>query len=572
MRSYVGKNRRGGAGVASLGAVFILLTIFGVAGYVYLEYKKPSIDNLVGMMPADAQGIMVFRGLPKLAVDYKLWEVHKRLNDSNNAEYQQIQEKMAKFFDIPEGEESKGLLNTGIDLTKPMGFSGHFVDSTDPETFALVFYLPVTDEAKINTLMEKGTKEINVTVKKMEENGHTIYDLDDSFYTFHNDHMVLVGSGQRDNSKAMIDAILTGADKLTTTKWYGDSEDLRNEEWEVYMSVNFHLPEFVDDIYNQMMAQAAEAGTSPMTINQLGIEDLRSVSMILDIEADQVRGKTLGVNKDGAKRPLNYVLGDAQDQLAPSIPGNALMSYRLAFDAAKLLSYYKELLPEETEMAMAQVKEMGFDLELDLINHLGSPLSFAMMSEQSEETMGFGGALWFPLKNTDGFKTTLRRVIDMAEDVPIEKAEKHGVEWSTLTMEGPAVHWAVAQDHFIVALGNPLSENIANGLNQADGSFLDSIKPEVRNYASSDADAFMYLDVEAGIDFLQEQMAKDPDAQAAMKDAMPFLDSLGPLAAWNTATEHETTGEFVFYAAENHSFSDLLLKAVDALETIQNMN
>ncbi len=75
---------------------------------------------------------------------------------------------------------------------------------------------------------------------------------------------------------------------------------------------------------------------------------------------------------------------------------------RTAVDLEKVHAFFKEndeIGKVLEEGFQAVLEASGIDLEKDVIPYLDSPISLTVVGGQFEQTAGYGGALWLPLKH-----------------------------------------------------------------------------------------------------------------------------------------------------------------------------
>lgn len=538
--------------------VVLVLAAVGVGAWFLVNRSlgNPSVEDLVELMPADATAVVLVRGLPKLALDFRLEEHFETLERENEDFRQALEEMRAELGFDPTDREAMD--EQGFDLLAPLGV----VFTLNPDqSWNVAGFLPVSDPEKVDAAIRRHAEQAGEPVRDVEIDGSTFAATGDgrAQYAFHERYLVVSGAETETAASTYLARIVgEGGGGLGGAAWWTSLQPLLGRDWKLFAGVNPDLPE---SLLDELEGMQEMGGAFSANMEQL--RQLASMGVAVELTTDLLRMDSLVTAREDA-HPLDATIGPAQDTLVAVMPGEALAAMRLSIDPEKALAQAVEETPEiqpMLEQGYASLQEMtGVDFETAVVPYLGSPISLAVVRDEGQVPVG--GALWLPLEAGHQVEPALASAFDLLSQsgLPAARATDGALGYA-LDLGTTRLRWGVARDHLVVAAGQNTAADVSQALAEPGESFLQAIeRSEVRRGLESEGDFYVYLDLPR-ITSVVEQVVGADNVPA---EARPVLDHLGVLYGGGDYEPRSGTGYMVLHAADPDGFAKALDEAVAA--------
>ena len=150
--------------------VVLVLAAVGVGAWFLVNRSlgNPSVEDLVELMPADATAVVLVRGLPKLALDFRLEEHFETLERENEDFRRFLEEMRAELGFDPTDREAMD--EQGFDLLAPLGA----VFTLNPDqSWNVAGFLPVSDPEKVDAAIRRHAEQAGQPVRDVTFEGST---------------------------------------------------------------------------------------------------------------------------------------------------------------------------------------------------------------------------------------------------------------------------------------------------------------------------------------------------------------------------------------------------------------
>lgn len=539
-------------------AVAVAVLVIGglaVGAWWLLEERETalSLQDLLHVIPDDADAVILLRGGPELADGLRLWTLLDELEARDEAFRRHVAELTAELgFDPTERDE---VTAQGLDLFVPTAVSFH--TRAGGEGLLTAAYLPVSDEERLDSLVRKLSARHGAPLQELEHEGKAFVGSDDRTvqYTFHEGYLV---GAMADEGAAVSDFLARLVD--------GEAEPVEHEPWLVSLAPLQEGPwEVLALIDPKLSAVAAERlgglaeGVPVGGPLDLGMADLLGVGIATHLSADAIQIEALATAPEEATEPLDALIGAADDALVERIPGNALAAGRVALDLPAVLDRIAE--EPEAEKALGQGLAMargllGVDVEA-LVRHLGSPISLAVLEGGEDERIPVGAALWAPVDDEVQVGESLASVEASLSQtgMPVSRDEVGETTWTTFEGGLFELRWGLARGHLVVLFGRTLAPRIAAALTEPEGSFLDGIeRTRVHDGLTGQGDAFFYVGFPSIVDVVRRAAGEE----RIPEELEPLLGALGDLYGYTDYEAHRATSGATLHAAREDGFTEAL--------------
>lgn len=539
--------------------VVLVLAAVGVGAWFLVNRSlgNPSVEELVELMPADATAVVLVRGLPRLALDFRL-EEHFETLERENEEFRQALEELRGELGF-DPTDRQAMSEQGFDLLAPLGV----VFTMNPDqSWNVAGFVPVSDPEKVDAAIRRHAEEAGEPVRDVTFEGSTFAATGDGTaqYAFHERYLVVSGAETEAGASGYL-ARIVGEEGggLGQAAWWTSLSPLLGRDWKLFAGVNPDLPESLLDELQEMQ----EMGGA-FSANMEQLRQLASIGVAVELSTDLLRMDSLVTAREDAAKPLDAVIGPAEDRLAPVIPGEALAALRMAVDPEKALAQAVEETPEiqpMLEQGYATLQEMtGVDFETAVVPYLGSPISLVAVRDEGQVPVG--GALWLPLEAGHQVETALSSAFDLLSQsgLPATRATDGALGYA-LDLGTTRLRWGIARDHLVVAAGQNTATRASQALAEPGESFLQAIeRSEVREGLESEGDFFAYLDLPRITSVVEQVVGAD----SVPAEAGAALDHLGVLYGGGDYEPRSATGYMVLHAAGPDGFAQALDEAVAA--------
>ena len=527
-------------------AALILVATLGGLATLWQKFRAPSIDALVDIVPQQAKGLVIFRGLPQLAVAFDLWK-----GDEQAAAFSALTDLGDSLgLDL---SDKTSLLKTGIDVTAPIGISLHRLDEQE----VMLFYLPVAHAGRLEETIGSVSERQGWSLQPAADKNDGIVQVMGTgwTYTLHQGHLIAVLADPSQGVPAYLQQLRRRElGSVEQAEWFSSMGSLVGGSWHVLGLID---PQQASSIENSAPKLPVMAAID----NPLGSRHtkLSGLGAALNINPAEVRFRYQEAGREGVEHGFHRLVGVREDRFASRVAGRPLGAARLAIDPARLLAWRKETDPETTAQVLSGLETAGgADLEREVLPFLGSPLSLAVLRNEAEGTMPASLALWLPLKPGHAIGARLESLAQSMgqQGRAPAREEQGGVIWYHLEGEISA-GWGLVEDHLVVTLGGS-SGGQAGGTrsvlaSKTQDSFLSSIsRGEVRETLRARHDIAVYVDLPEVLSSFREDLAKNvPDLEVT------FLEQLGEMTIWVDSDPRMLVSEWVLYPARSGGFTDL---------------
>ena len=525
-----------------------LVALAALGTFLIGRARAPSIDDVLALIPTDANGLIVVRGLPALAVQFGALPnslLSAELRDVMPGDVVETIELFEKQLEV-DLHSVQGLLALGLDPTRPAAASSAVLRGD----FVGVVFLPASNEATLVDNLNKWVdaqelRRDKITVGKTDI--HYLSERGNLAWVAHEDMVIVAISDAKKVCRRLLEDTVEGHETgVADLPWVKAARPLIDQPWQVFGALNPALPkEVMRNLFRELPRGVRRS--IDQDVLKKALSDVESFAGAVDISPKAVRVKFHSSVEEGAAVDPSGALGDRSDSLGSRIPGTALAAGRVALDLGKLrevLSSQDEI-EEEVDDAMREFRrETGIDVQDDLLDFLGSPISFAVFESERAERIPLGAAAWVPLKKNHKLDRTLKDFVDTlnSERVPVDTDSVGDSVWYSVDAgrNGPSVAWGIARDHLVVVAGAKLETSLARAMDSADGSYLDSVG-DAKAALTETGDAAMYVNVQEVIRSLEEQFDQDRE----LREAAPLLRKLDTVlfTAVNSGRASETVLE-----------------------------
>jgi hypothetical protein len=366
-------------------------------------------------------------------------------------------------------------------------------------------------------------------------------------YTRYGDHLIAAQSGEAES--ALLKKLLDGeTGSVRQTEWYSCMEPLVSGPWQVLALVD---PVWAGGGHGGAAGLEVLAGLQ--TVGDSRFADLTGIGASLAIASDKMRLRYQEAGKEGVEHRAHQFVGTQKDRFAPRIAGLPLGAARLAIDPVRVFAWQKE---NDSQAATQLLDALGstddVNVEQDLIPYLGSPLSMAVLRDESGGDPVGSFVFWLPLKSGHGFDALLERgarsLGEQGESVAQE--ERDGVSW--YHQDGPIpVGWAVVDEHLVFTFGGTGGRSRLTTNPQQ--SFLTQIKRKAfRQELVSGHDMAVFIDLPAIVAIFGREFTESLSAQQRK-----YLDSFGELVSWVDTSPRMLISEWTLYPARPGAFDEV---------------
>lgn len=535
---------------AVIGIVVLVLCLGGgglVAALVFGLSGSPA-KAVLTRMPADAMGVFLVRDLAALHGAYGTDRMLERMSEEEREFFEEMLEH--------ETDIEPSVFNAMLENVRLDGVGGVSLAEVDEEAVAL-FVIPVRDGAAVVEAIEDFAHEERVELDHKDHGGLeiSVSQHDDLAFTVDGGQLLVVvadSGGAEDYLEDVLDGKLGSA---WSESWVTSVKSELGGDWHALLLVNPDLPRFIrNELVREFDLEAVES--------ELGdrLDDMEGIGGTLLVGTDQWRVDVFVAVADGATW-LESSTGATKDTLAKHVGGDAVAVMRSAVNAEQWLEQALDV-PDaggEVQDAMRTLRrEIGIDVEDDVVPFLGSPVTVAVFdSESGEVPYSFVG--WIPLTKGHEMEEVLEDVEDALEEQRVEiDTDKEGdTTWYVVEDDGMEVAWAVARDHFVVGFGRNRIRDLQKQLESSEGSFLDGVSNATAKKAlGSGADSVGYVDIEAFVDQYADELREDGDTVMLW----PLLDSMAAAVGTMEIDGRIARGSVSLVAAESNGFADAVFE------------
>lgn len=541
-----------------------LVAVAALGAILMSRAKAPSIDDVLDLVPADATGLVVVRGLPALAVELGGLSGTLFSEDLRAGMPRDVVETIALMESRLEIDLSsvKGLIELGIDPRRPAAATTAILRGD----FVGALFLPATNEQTLVTNLNKWIDAEEIPRGKItagDAEVHYVSERGNLAWVAHKDMVIVAVSDAKKVCRRLLEDIVEGRETgVADLAWVKAARPLIDENWQVFGALNPELPKDVmRDLFRELPRGLRRSIDQDVLAKAL--RDVESFAGAVDFSTEAIRVKFHSSVEEGSALNPASALGDRADTLARRIPGTALAAGRVALDLGKLreLVATQDEIEEEMDEAMREIRrETGIDVQDDLLDFLGSPISFAVFESERAQRIPLGAAAWVPLKKDHKLERTLKDFVDTlnSERVPVAEDTVGDSVWYSVNpgRDGPSVSWGIARDHLVVVVGSKLESSVARAMDSSDGSYLDSVG-DAKAALTKSGDAAVYVNMQEVARSLEEQFDRDRE----LREAAPFLRKLDRLLlTWVTSGRSSESG------LEIHSLAGFDVDIAEAFE------
>ncbi len=539
-----------GIAIGAVAGIVVLVLCLGggglVAGLVFGLSGSPAKDVL-SRIPADAMGVLLVRDLAGL---HRAYGTDQMLESMSEEEREFFEKMLERETDLEPDLLTELLGNIKLD-----GVAGVSVALVDDDRTVGCFVIPVRDGDAVVRAIEDFADEQRVDLDTKDHDGHEYHvDEDDVVaFTASGGHLLLVihdDFGAEDYMEDLLDGKLGSA---WSEDWVTSVKSELGGDWHAMVLLNPDLPRLVrNELVREFDLEAMESELADR------LDETEGLGATLYVGAGEWRIDAFMAVEDGADW-LEGSSGATKDTLAKHVGGDAVAVVRSAMNAEQWLEQTLDVPDagdEIQETMRALRREIGIDVEDDVVPFLGSPVTVAVFdSESGEIPYSFVG--WIPLTKGHEMDDVLEDVEDALQEqrIDIDTDKEGDTTWYVVEEGEMEVAWAVVRGHFVVGAGRNRIRDLQDQLESSEGSFLDGISSSgAKKALGSGADSVGYVDIEAFVDQFADELQDDRDTVMAW----PLLDSMS--AAFGTA---EIDGRIIrgsvsLVAAEPEGFADAI--------------
>lgn len=533
-----------------LAAAVVLLLIAAVAAGALLFKRSaaPSIDDLLAILPSDAMGFTVLRGLPAVAIEFGKVDgslFDRDFRDSVDEDVVEALEHVEKTLDVDLSRAS-GLVEMGLDPTRPGGAAMTLI-RTEPVG---AVYLPATDPVKLALNLRKLVESDGSPVERETRGTAEVYFTTDGAemaWTTHGDLVVVAVSAQEKLARRLLEDTVEGRDIGVLEKsWVQALRPLIDDDWQGLVAMNPDLPEeLLRELPRDARRLLKEEGVEDF------VRDLEGFAGAVDVSPKSVRFKTRIASEEGSDLKFDHAIGALQDAFGKRIPGTALAAGRFAIDIPRAFETLsdEDAIEKEIDETMRELRrDTGIDVEDDLLGYLGSPISFAVFDSERASEIPLGFAAWVPVTPEHKLDRTFEDFEDALskEGVDVDTDRVGDVEWHSTREADVTLGWAVAKNHLVVVFGKRLLEDISGALEKPKGSYLDKVSPFAENALIQKGQSAAYVDVDEVVRALGSLLEKDRD----FKDIAPMLRLVNEVLLTSTSETRAANVQIEFVSDE----------------------
>ena len=511
-------------------AMFAAVALLFLGASFWRRTASPSIDALVGIVPRDADALLVLRGMPHFARELGL------VGGGEAA----LLTVLSDFGGLGEWMDTQpgSILDTGIDVAAPVGLS---VQGGVEQI--LVYYLPVGDSARLRATLERFADQKGWSLEEQEVGGRPLLTAQGGAFGAVEHRGYLVAANTLDHTPvAPFFEKLIGAkaDSVAQAEWFSSMSALRKGPWHflALLDPSTFAPLLSDELPTPWASRSAE---------------LAGVGMRLEITGDEMRLRYQEASRPGTEHGLHRFAAAGQDRFADRIAEDALAVLRFSVDLSPLGEDRPDL--DSWTAVLVELGLLGPSAAGDFTGALGSPISVAILEGDAEAEIPVDVVAWAPLKRGHDMPATLERIAESADGSVDTIEDEDGTSW----YHSQGLSWTGVDGHVVMALRSS-DGAVFSG---SGPSLLSSLRrPELRKEIVSQHDAMAYVDLESAIELL---LLADLGEDLQEKDKALFR-SLGDLTIWVDAQPHTLVSEWTVLARQPGGFAD----AVAAREKTKN--
>jgi hypothetical protein len=519
-----------------LGLVLFLVGTVVVGAIFYQRMKAPAIDDLLALLPRDAAGFIVIRGLPAMALEFgnldgELFGDGAR--ESMDADVLEAIEFVERTLKVDLRDVS-AIRELGLDITRPAAGTMTMIRAAPVGAF----YLPAVDADRL-ALNLRRLVESDGTAVELEPLGdgemYVMRSGEELAWTAHGDHVIVAISDDEKRATRLLEDTVQGRDiGIGELSWVTSLDPLIADDWQALFAVNPDLPlEFIAELPRDLrkMMRSDEV--------ERFLRDAEGLATALEISRKTIRVKGLLTSEVGSELRFDEALGAREDKLASRIPGVPLAAGRISIDLSKMFEWLRKEqdVEEDLDKTMRELRrETGVDVEDDLIEYLGSPISFAVFASERSAKIPLGFAAWVPVKKDHRLDRTFRDLRDSLKEkrVEVDRDTVGDAEWYRVSEKDATLGWGVARDHLIFVFGKRLLEDVTTAMDKPSGSYLDEVDSDTKAALLKSGAAAAFLDVDEFVRSFEEILERDRD----FREAAPFLSMVNEVLLTSSSTRN----------------------------------
>jgi hypothetical protein len=531
-----------GGGLLLLVALVLCLGGGGaLAGLGLLSSGSPA-KAVLQRVPADAVGVFLVRDVAGLHRAYGTDSWYEQMSDEER-------ELLEEWFD-DEADLELDVLRDLADAIQMGGVGGISLAVVDDAGMALAV-VPVADGEAACEALEDMARDEGVDLDHRSHGDVDIMvDEDDEVAFAAEGGQLLVVFAEDEGAEDYLEDVL---DERLGTAWDADwVTSVRSElggAWHAMLLVNPDLPR---DVREELLDEMDLEVLAPAIDDRL--RDIEGLGCKLHVGTGEWTADAFLAVREGTTW-LSDALGATKDGLAKHVGGDAVVVSRTAINAEAWLEELLDL-PEagdELRDGMREIRrDIGIDIEDDVVPYLGSPVTQVIFDSESGE-MPYSMVVWVPLDEGHDMADVLEDVEDAVREQggDIDTDRVGDTTWYEMEEDDEQLAWAVTRDHLVYAFGRNRIRDLKKELDSPGSSFLDGLgDATARKALKGKAAAVVYLDVAALVDQFDDDIKDDPDTAPlwplldGMAAAVLTLEIDGRLARAHASVTAEDAGGF----------------------------
>ncbi len=459
-----------------LGCGGVAVVAAGVGVWFWWTLRGGSVDAIARRLPPDTGALFVMRGFADLALEFRaLGEgLPDAPPDPAEAELRARFEQTFGFkVDDPQGWKS-----TGLDFARPWG--GAVGGALDPDAAEYYLFLPVTDGEAASLFVARLLAGEGVSLEPTTFGAHPGFLVEQrGAFSLDDDYLVAVVSPRSDFDAGTALRVFLDRDRsdaLLNRPSFKDVLDAVTEDWHLF---GYLSPEAMAQAWAEADRDAAEL------LGSLGAAGAGYAARLTNEALDSQL-----VLLQTTETPSALVGGP--DGLSGKVSGSALAVARLGLDYKSLWTAARqdpETARELDELARGLRDEWGVDLQSDIVENLGGPITLVTLAAGETPDV----AAWVPVKDAAKAASMLdavtARLRDARMSISTDKIEGQSWYFNDTFAVG------LVGQHLVVSVGAGRMATLKSDLTGGQTSFTAQLPAKVRGDLSGGPPVYLYLDV-----------------------------------------------------------------------------
>lgn len=484
-------------------AALICLALLGTAIALWSK-SRGKLPEALRAMPADASLVIVAHDVRSLWERYQGDDVVDEARGGDDSVLSEFIDDFTDETGLGFGDVEDGA--AGVDWSA----SGGFCLVVERQQLVGVLVLPVRNRDAMAEFLDDLVSEAGIDTRRRGSNGRDVVEVEggELAWAFVGDDFVMTIADEDIAGDYLEDLADGRHGSALETPWARSLAPLFKEEWHVAALGN---PEISSDLLEEVLEEFDLEDGQDLIEDRL--DEVLGFGASLYMGSDAIRGRARLALKKGADWHLDELGTTGNDTLAKYLSGDVVAAARVPLDPETWYDWASDL--DEGELRETERmfrKELGIDLEDDVIAALGSPLTVAVF-DTGERHVPYSVVGWVPLRGRTDLDDLLEDVESamLRNGADVESSRSGDARWYQLSDGDGDMAWGVSRGNLVFAVGENRIESLASDLGTT--SVSSSGGRTVASALGTHADLAGFVDLAGVVDQFEDAIEDDSDLQ-----------------------------------------------------------